>query len=253
MTPTGDGRVYEMRQRVRLGDTTASGRLRLDAAARYLQDVAADDSADAALPAGRGWVLRRMNLEIARLPRLDTDLSVRTACSGVGGRWAERTTVIAGTAPGLDQLLRARAVWVSVDVETRAPVALAPEFFAVYGESVRDHRVSARLTHPRPPADAIRIPWPRRSSDIDVLGHINNAVYWVPIEDWLRARGATRTVARASIEFGAGVSEDEECEITTVTSGAEIRVWFRVGDDVRASIVAELGNGPSEPGVAGTE
>lgn len=241
MTAIGDGRAFEMQARVRLGDTTASGRLRLDAAARHLQDVAADDSADAALPSGRGWVLRRMDLEVTRLPRLDAELRVQTGCTGVGGRWAERTTVVAtanATTTPTAELLRARAVWVSVDTSTRAPVTLAPEFFAVYGEAIRDHRVSARLTHPRPPADAAAVPWPRRSSDIDVLGHVNNAVYWVPVEDWLARHGGT--VTRASIEFGAGVAADEPCDIVTTHDGADLRLWFLVGSEVRASIVVTL-------------
>jgi hypothetical protein len=38
-----DGRVYAGRRRIRLADTDASGRLRLDAIARFLQDLAIDD------------------------------------------------------------------------------------------------------------------------------------------------------------------------------------------------------------------
>jgi acyl-ACP thioesterase len=37
------GRTYSARRRLRLADMDASGRLRLDALARFLQDVAIDD------------------------------------------------------------------------------------------------------------------------------------------------------------------------------------------------------------------
>lgn len=253
MTEIGDGRRFTMAQRVRLGDCTASGRLRLDAAARYFQDVAADDSADAALPAGRAWVLRRMEIDVTRLPGLDADLQVQTFCTGVGGRWAERTTVVRHATDPRREYLRGRAVWVSVDLRTRAPVTLAPEFFGVYGEAIRANRVSARLTHPAPPVGAVGLVWPRRSSDIDILGHINNAVYWVAIEDLLHCEGAGRSVVRASIEFGAGVSDHEECTLTTAASDDTLTAWFRVGDEVRASVVAVVTGRPSERGAAASE
>src|SRR3546814_5593560 len=38
------GRVFEGARRVRLGDVSPAGRLRLDAATRYLQDLSADDT-----------------------------------------------------------------------------------------------------------------------------------------------------------------------------------------------------------------
>jgi len=52
------GRVFEGTRRVRLADVSPAGRLRLDAIARFLQDVSADDTADAALPDAEAWVVR---------------------------------------------------------------------------------------------------------------------------------------------------------------------------------------------------
>ena len=42
--------MYQASRRVRLGDASPRGRLRLDACARYLQDIANDDSRDAGSP-----------------------------------------------------------------------------------------------------------------------------------------------------------------------------------------------------------
>ena len=42
----GRGRVYTASRRVRLGDADPGGRLRLDAIARYVQDVSDDDTRD---------------------------------------------------------------------------------------------------------------------------------------------------------------------------------------------------------------
>jgi len=41
------GRVFEGVRKVRLADVSPAGRLRLDATARFLQDLSADDTADA--------------------------------------------------------------------------------------------------------------------------------------------------------------------------------------------------------------
>ncbi|MFM9132658.1 MAG: hypothetical protein ACKORY_08070, partial [Actinomycetota bacterium] len=54
--PTGTGRTFTARRRVRLGDATPKGRLRLDATARYLQDVSNDDTRDAEWSDPHWWV-----------------------------------------------------------------------------------------------------------------------------------------------------------------------------------------------------
>ena len=39
-----------------------------------------------------------------------------------------------------------------------------------------------------PPAEAAARPWHFRASDLDLAGHVNNAVYWEALEDDLIAR-----------------------------------------------------------------
>ena len=248
MTEFGDSRRFGVVQKVRLGDTTSSGRLRLDSLARSLQDVAAEDAAATHLPEGRGWILRRMTFEIGRLPTIYEDLEVVTRCTGVGGRWAERTTTFVGVdgfndtrtalQPGV--LVTARAIWVYVSLDSGAPVSLPPEFFVAYGERVREHKVSARLTHPDPPAGADRESFALRSTDFDVFGHVNNAVYWVPVEEFMAGEGSGRRITGATIEFGAGVDPGDRCELVSVTTAGEHWVWFMVGDHVRASLGVEF-------------
>lgn len=248
MTQLGDDRMYVMHQQVRLGDATQRGRLRFDALARYLQDVATEDTAEVEMPGDRGWVLRRMTYDVGRLPSIYEDLEVMTRCTGVGGRWAERTTTVSGV-DGLNDdrsgwahgvLATARAVWVYISLETGAPLSLTPEFFNAYGDAIRTQKVSARLTHPAPPPDAPHTPWPIRSTDIDVFGHVNNAMYWIPVEDYLAGPGAGRRIERATIEFGAGVDPGDACDLVSVATERVLEIWFMVGDDVRGSIRAEF-------------
>jgi acyl-ACP thioesterase len=231
----GDHRRYTLDAKVRLGDVTPRRRMRLDAFARYLQDVASDDDDDAALPGGRGWILRRTELEIGRLPGLAEAFGLETRCTGVGpgARWAERTTTLADASGAV--LVTSRAVWVYVDLATGAPCALPPEFFAVYGRAVRAHRVSARLTLPRVDDVAPRSPWPIRRTDLDVYGHVNNAAYWHAVEDRLGGVDDRRRIRGATIEFGGGIEPHDLCELAVVDDGAELRCWFLVGAETRAT------------------
>src|SRR5437588_8032149 len=93
--PPPGGRVYSHAQRPGLGDCAPSGRIRLDALARWLQDVAYADVEDAGLAAAAYWVVRRTRIRVDRFPRFAERLSVRTWCSGIGRMWAERRTTIA--------------------------------------------------------------------------------------------------------------------------------------------------------------
>ena len=56
------GRVFRADRRVHLGDVDASGAVRLEALARFLQDVATDDADDADLSEARGVCDSRWSL-----------------------------------------------------------------------------------------------------------------------------------------------------------------------------------------------
>ena len=83
------GRPFCGSRRVRLGDCSPGGRLRLDAAARYLQDLSDDDTRDAGL-AQMTWVVRRTVIDVMSFPTYLESLDMVTWCSGLGSRWAER-------------------------------------------------------------------------------------------------------------------------------------------------------------------
>src|SRR3954464_4753129 len=178
LPPPARGRVYRGGRRVRLGDASPGGRLRLDALARYLQDVSTDDTRDAALD-DDGWVVRRTALRIERIPVMGEELVLQTFCSGTGGRWAERRVRVRGDGGGA---VEAVSLWVHVDLATGRPTPLTPRFFELYGEAAGGRTVRARLARPDPPAAAPGRPWPLRATDFDVISHMNNAVYWATVE-----------------------------------------------------------------------
>lgn len=229
-------RHFAQRRRVYLGDTAPSGRLRLDAAARFLQDVAADDAAQARLPDEHGWVVRKMTLKVDGLPALYEDVELVTWCSGTASHWAERATTLSRARGGV--AIEARAVWVYVSRSTGAPIPLPPEFFARYGEA-SGRKVSARLVHPPPRDGAALVPWPLRASDFDVLGHVNNAAYWEPVEEAVTRQQEGLRVRQAEIEFRGGIDPGDAPHVAIARDGDALWAWFLVRDDVRASVRVE--------------
>jgi acyl-ACP thioesterase len=177
------GRAFEQGMRPGIADATGSGRVRLDAIARWLQDVAYLDLVDAGFEGRGAWVVRRLRMRVERFPRFGEDLVVRTFCSGIGRFSAERRTTIAAA----DGSVRAEtvALWICLDVESLRPMRFPPDFVELYAESAAGRDASVRLRHPEPPGRAEREPWSFRATDIDAAGHVNNSVYGAVLEEEL--------------------------------------------------------------------
>lgn len=135
------GRVFTRERRVRLGDASPAGRLRLDALARYLQDVSNDDTRDAAMADAMTWVVRRILLRVETFPVFDEAMRLRTFCSGTGPRWAARRVSLDGERGGA---VEADTLWVFVDGAGRP----AP--------STNTQSVSASTAPPRSPSSDTR-------------------------------------------------------------------------------------------------
>jgi acyl-ACP thioesterase len=234
------GRVFRSGRRVHLGDVGEDGRLRLEAFARFLQDVATDDADDAGLPDGPSvWVVRKVDLEIVERPRYHDRVELATFCSGTGARWAERRTQMIGEA---GVLAEAASLWVYIDGAGGRPVPLEADFHQRFGESAGGRTVSPRLHHPPPPPDASERPWALRESDFDVLGHLNNARALEAIEDELAAAVPGARPVRAGLEYRGAVERGDTITRTSRVTpaddgGTDLAVWLCTGDDVRVSAI----------------
>lgn len=234
--PTPEGRSFRRSRPVRLGDSSPRGRLRLDAVARYLQDIANDDVADAGLSGGAtAWVVRRTLVEAPVPITYGERVEITTWCSATGARWAERRTTLAGSEGGF---VEAVSLWVHVDLVSGVPARLDRRFDAVYGPSAGGRRVQARRLHGGPPADAGRCPLISRFADFDVMGHVNNAVHWAVVEDHLAGRGWSGRV-RASIEYRSAIGPGDEVEVASAGSDDRLALWWLVGEGVVATAAVE--------------
>ena len=220
-------RVFVSRRAVHGTDVGLDGRLRLDALARYLQAAAEGDLAGAGYPSTYDWVVRRCAVRVHSYPRLGQRLRVRTFCSAIGPRWAERTTTLANGDDDEDgdaELVRATAVWAAVDSQSGRPSALGPDFLRVYGPSAAGRTVSARLSHPRPPEQDSAEPWPLRAADFDASGHVNNAVYWAAVEDAVARLGWVP--ALAEVEYHRPALPGCEPRLLWSPGDAEAWAWL---------------------------
>ncbi len=223
------GRVFTTRRRVRLGDVRTDGTVRVDALARYLQDIARDDSADSGLENPMGWVVRRTAIQVDRWPEFQEALTLTTWCSGIGPRWAERRTTITGEHGGA---VESATLWVHVDATSGRPARLVEGFAGLYAEAAQGRAADARLlVSAEVPVNALRRSWPLRRRDFDVLGHVNNAAYWEALEEVL-PRSAVRL--DAVLEHRQAVAPGEEVELCTAP-GEDGHGWWLVTDQIVAA------------------
>jgi acyl-ACP thioesterase len=193
-----------------IADSAPSGRVRLDALARWLQDIAYLDVLDAGLASVAVWVVRRTRIRVNRWPRFAEPFELTTFCSGLGRMWAERRTDIVpvgdggvsggslesrssrgpggvhapGSAALLEPIVQVSCLWVHIDPERLLPSPVQPVEIDMWtGPSTPP--VKARLHHPAPVGDAVARAWTFRASELDVAEHVNNAAYFTPLDDEL--------------------------------------------------------------------
>src|SRR4051812_33262292 len=193
--PLPGGRLHHGRFQAGLGDAAPSGRVRLDAIARWVQDVAYADVEAAGLADRAAWVVRRTRLKVERFPRFREQVEATTFASGFGRMWAERRTTITGPAARIEAV----ALWVHLDPSSGRPIPFDDDEMAVWGDSAGGRQVKARLRHPVAPEEATAAPWRFRAADLDLALHVNNAVSWEPLEETLV--GADPERIDAEIEF----------------------------------------------------
>jgi acyl-ACP thioesterase len=227
--------VFRSGRRIRLSDRGADGRLRLDAVARYLQDVASDDVDETGWGAPEHlWVMRHLQVDVVAPLVEDDRVELATWSSGTGTVAAARRLSLAGDRGGRVEL---DSVWIHLGPNAR-PARI--QGFGIYAESAGDRVVSTKLELEEPPAEARRRPWPLRATDADRLGHVNNAAYWHAVEDLLAEEGPDpRRPFRARLDHRHALDLGDDVELGFHATDARLSLAFVVGDRTCAVALVE--------------
>jgi acyl-ACP thioesterase len=228
------GRVYGARRRIRLADTDARGRLRLDGVARYLQDIAVDDVEETGWGAPEHlWFIRSIRVEVLAPFLEDRAVELRTWSSGTAALAAGRRWSLLGDRGGR---IEVDSVWIHLDADAR-PARI--EGFGVYAEAAGARRVTTKLGLPDPAPGVGSRPWPLRVTDIDVHGHVNNAVYWEAIEEALVAGPDPEQPLRALLDYRKPIDLADQVEVLTRVEDGRLELWFTVAGECRAAARVE--------------
>ena len=216
---------FSVEYRVRFDEAGPDGLIRTSGLLRYAQDVAWQHSEargfDRAWYAARGlaWVVRAVELEVARPIGMGLPLAVSTAVVAHRRIWARRLAEV--RLP--DGEIGARVVtdWVILDSRGR-PVRIPTEIESGFPTSPTRGEILRVAPSPEPfeAATSLRV----RPHELDPMGHVNNAAYLDWLEEALLDRAgagpAVGTVPRtARLEYAASAAPDDLLDVLTAVSG----------------------------------
>ena len=132
--PDGHPDVFDREWPLRVGDIDRTGRLRLDAACRHIQDIGQDQLREMGFEETHPlWIVRRTMVDLIRPIEFQDMLRLRRWCSGTSNRWCEMRVRIDGRKGGL---IESEAFWININRETQMPVAHRRR---LPGRSAQDH------------------------------------------------------------------------------------------------------------------
>ena len=232
LVPTpGTGRTFRVAYRVRLSDTDATGRLRLDAIARYLQDAAIDDVSETGWGAPEHlWVLRSVRIDVLTPSLEDRQVEIVTWGSSFSALAAGRRWSLRGDAGGD---IEVDSTWIHLGPDARP--ARIGEGFDGYAEAAQGRVTSTKLTLAPPPIGEERRAWPIRLTDVDRMGHVNNAAYWAAVEQRLPDVGIeARQPLRARLDYRHPIDLGESVDLAESIDDDGYGFAFVVDTVVRA-------------------
>jgi acyl-CoA thioester hydrolase len=246
--------VYTAEVVVRQDELDPFGRLHPAVYLRYLAHAAVEASTaagyDAAWYASAGamWFIRRSTFAVLRPATLGERLVIRTWVEDFRRVRSHRSYEMRG-ADG-EPRVTARTDWVYVDAATGRPRRIPPEMEQAFGVDGVPSQERAAFAAPPPPAAPALARHRVRVSEVDSVGHVNNAVYldllaqatldalaevgW-PLDRMLAA-GAVPVLASGDLEYLDGARYGEELTL---------RTWFTAAaDGVQAHQIVAREDGP---------
>ncbi|OBF17349.1 hypothetical protein A5725_23510 [Mycobacterium kubicae] len=228
------GYVYRTGWRLGTFDIDEHMGLRLDAVARYIQEVGAEHLADAGLAEVHPhWVVLRTVIDVLKPIELPSDITFRRWCAGLSTRWCSMRVQLQGSCGGR---VETEGFWLCVNKDTLTPSRLSEDCLVRFGSTTENHRLKWRPWLPGPLLHGSETPFPLRRTDIDPFEHVNNTVYWQGVYEILsQVPELKHTPYRAVVEYRSPIKFGEPVRIHSEQCGDIVRMQFAVHGDVRAA------------------
>lgn len=202
---------------------------------RYLQDIAVIDAEQAELMGTGNWVAKRTVIECNAPIEARAKLEIETYPLGFTKVTAQRGYFLrlAGQ-PDSEPLVKARTLWVYLDERGR-PARITPEMLAVWIPPGTPAPTQLPETDwPAFPADGgYHLKSPVKFSELDVLGHMNNAAYVELLDDtaW-QIFGEFGVVPNGESGYPRPLHYDIEYIASALPGDVlEVDTWFQATDN----------------------
>jgi acyl-ACP thioesterase len=233
--PPADGLGFATSWPVRTGDVDPDNRLRFDGITRYLQDIGSDNlDASELADLDPLWIVRRTVIDVVRPALWPDRIHLRRWCSGLSTRWSAMRVQLTSEKGAL---IETEGFWINISPDTGMPTRISDKGIALLSRTTDEHRLKWRpwLGGPPPEDDGTDARFHLRSTDLDPMGHVNNAAYWHAVEDHLVARpDLLAGPHRAVLEYNAPITGGEDVHVRSEQDAESMSLWFLVGGDVRA-------------------
>ncbi|GAC67844.1 acyl-[acyl-carrier-protein] thioesterase [Gordonia soli] len=248
-------RFFEGGYRVRTGDVDQEMRVRLDAVARYLQDVANDNiEVTEFRDTDPFWIVRRTVIDVIRPFSWPAGFTAQRWCGALSTRWtnmrvrltAEHETNRFNPDPRPPGLIETEAFWINVN-DQGMPSRLTDGAFEMLSSMTDEHRLRWKAMNPDKAPDPGTIDLPDRehvlrSTDFDPFKHLNNAAYLEAIEDELVDHPDLVTGRhRAVIEYLRPIVPSSKLTLRRVREADRLLVWMLIdGPDGDVQVAATV-------------
>lgn len=228
------GAVFSNSWPVRTGDIHPDRTLRLDAVARYLQDLGFDNlEANGAAQTHPLWVVRRTVIDVIRPITWPDTVRLHRWCSALSSRWCTMRVRIESDGGGL---IETEGFWININPRNGMPSRISDDFLVPLATTTDEHRLTWRRWITDVAPDTAGREFCLRSNDIDPFDHVNNAVYWQPAEtSWMTHPSLPQAPYRAVLEYMKPITIDETVEIRTTHHAETSTAWFVCDGDARAA------------------
>ncbi|MCV7214795.1 hypothetical protein H7J51_05785 [Mycobacterium crocinum] len=230
-----DGYVYSTAWKMLTSDIDRQQQLRLDAVARYIQEVGAEQLIDAGFEhVHPHWIVQRTVIDVLTPMTWPSAITFRRWCSAISLRWCTMRVRLDSPDGGR---IETEGFWINMNKETLTPSLMDEGFFNKLATTTDEHRLKWRAWLPGPvPPDAEALPFALRDTDIDIFDHVTNTAYWHGIHEvTARHPHVASAPYRAMVEYRRPIALRDEVTIRHRADGDLVRCWFCVGDEVHAA------------------